>query len=116
MLELPNHLTFSGATPGRSIVGSGILGSGGTISVNGSDTSGSINLGSGNNPNGNGCIVRLNFRQKFSKDPHVIISPVGSTAGAMQYYVTKDTNGFSLCTNTTPAANKTFAFDYFVAG
>jgi hypothetical protein len=116
VLELPNHLSFSGTVPGRSITGSGILGNAGTVSVNGSDTSGSINMGTGNNPTGSGCIVRINFRQKFATQPHVIVSPVGSAAGNMQYYVNKDVNGFSLCTNNTPAANSVFGFDFFVAG
>ncbi|MFA5172698.1 MAG: hypothetical protein WC426_14140 [Sulfuriferula sp.] len=115
-LQLPNHLSFSGPSPGRSFIGSGILGSGGSVSLNGSDTSGTINMNTGNSPNGSGCIVRINFQQTFSSQPRVIISPVGSAAGSMDYYVDRNTTGFSLCTNTTPAANKVFAFDYFVAG
>lgn len=115
-LQLPNHLSFSGPSPNRSIIGSGILGSGGSVSLNGSDTSGSINLNSGNSPNGAGCIVRINFQQAFPSQPRVIISPINSAAGSMDYYVERNNTGFSVCTNTAPAANKVFAFDYFVAG
>ncbi|MCU1441835.1 MAG: hypothetical protein JWP85_2832 [Rhodoglobus sp.] len=115
-LQLPNHLSFTGPSPGRSFIGSGILGNGGTVSLSGSDTSGTINMSSGNSPNGSGCIVRINFQQVFTTQPRVIISPVGSAAGGMEYYVDRNTTGFSLCTNTAPTANKTFAFDYFVAG
>lgn len=115
-LQLPNHLSFTGLSPGRSMIGSGILGSGGTVSINGSDTSGSINLNSGNNPNGAGCIVRINFQQAFTSQPRVIISPVNSAAGLLEYYVERTTSGFNVCTNNTPVANKVFAFDYFVAG
>jgi len=115
-LEVPNHLSFSGATPGRSIIGAGMLGSGGSLSINGSDTSGTININTGNGPNGTGCLVRINFRQTFTSLPHVLISPVNSAAGALQYYVERNQDGFSLCTNNTPGANKSFAFDYFITG
>lgn len=115
-LQLPNHLSFTGTPPGRSFIGAGILGSGGSASVNGSDTSGSINLSSGNHPSGAGCIVKVSFRQPFPKTPRVIVSPVGSAAGSMNYYVDRDTSSFSLCTNNPPTANRSFAFDYFVAG
>jgi hypothetical protein len=115
-LQLPNHLSFTGPSPSRSFIGSGILGSGGTVSVNGSDTSGTINLSSGNGPNGSGCIVRINFQQAFTSQPRVIVSPVNSAAGGMEYYVERNNSGFSLCTNSAPTANKSFAFDYFVAG
>lgn len=115
-LQLPNHLSFSGPSPSRSFIGSGILGSGGSVSVNGSDTSGSINMSSGNNPNGSGCIVRLNFNKTFASQPRVIVGPINSAAGKMEFYVERNTTGFSLCTNNTPDANKVFSFDYFVAG
>ena len=115
-LQIPNHLTFSGPSPSRSFIGSGILGSGGSSSVNGSDTSGSISLSTGNSPNGNGCIVRVNFNRTFTTQPRVIVSPVNRAAGLMEYYVERNTSGFSLCTANTPIANQTFAFDYFIAG
>ena len=115
-LQLPNHLSFSGPSPGRSFIGAGILGAGGTVSVSGSDTSGAISMNSGTGPSGSGCIVRINFQQSFPSMPRVIVSPVNSAAGALEYYVERNTTGFSLCTNNTPAASKAFSFDYFVAG
>lgn len=115
-LQIPNHLVFSGPSPSRSFIGSGILGSGGSVSVNGSDTSGSISMGSGNNPTGDGCIVRVNFNKVFTTQPRVIVSPVNRAAGQMLYYIERNTTGFSLCTANTPTANQTFAFDYFIAG
>lgn len=116
LLQIPNHLSFSGASPNRSFIGQSILGGSGTVSISGSDTSGTINLNSGNSPAGSGCIVRINFNKAFDAQPHVIVSPVGSAAGNLGYYVERTTTGFSLCTNNTPAANQVFAFDYFVAG
>ena len=111
-LEIPNHISFSGPTPSRSI-NSSALGSGGSASVNGSDTSGTVNINTGNSPSA-GCFVRINFHQAFSNRPHVMISPVGSAAGRTNYYVERNQSGFSICAATPAPANQAFAFDYFV--
>lgn len=111
-LEIPNHIRFSGPSPNRTF-NTGILGNGGSASVNGSDTSGTINVNSGNNPT-SGCFMRVIFSQGFSNSPHVIVSPVGAAAGQMQYYVERNNAGFNLCTANAAPANQAFAFDYFV--
>lgn len=111
-LEVPNHISFPGPTPIRSI-NSAVLGSGGSSSINGSDTSGTVNINTGNSPQA-GCFVRVTFRQAFTNRPHVIISPVGNAAGRTQHYVDRDQNGFSICTSSPAPANQKFAFDYFV--
>lgn len=111
-LEVPNHISFTGASPGRSI-NNAVLGNGGTLSVDGSDTAGTINVSTGNNPTA-GCFGRLTFSVKFTNNPHVIVSPVGSAAGQTQYYVDRDTSGFSICTVNAASANQVFAYDYFV--
>ncbi|OYW84303.1 hypothetical protein B7Z17_04305, partial [Candidatus Saccharibacteria bacterium 32-49-10] len=112
-LEVPNHISFSGSTPSRSITQS-VLGNGGSASVGGSDTAGTINVNSGNNPTA-GCFIRVSFNQNFPSQPHVIVSPVGRAAGAMQYYVERDTNGFSVCSANAPQNNQAYAFDYFIS-
>jgi len=111
-LEIPNHISFTGGTPNRTF-NSGILGTGSSGSVSGSDTAGTLNINSGNNPT-TGCFMRITFQQAFPKTPRVIISPVGSAAGSMDYYVERDTTGFNICSSNTPQANKSFSFDYFV--
>ena len=112
-LEIPNHIRFSGPSPSRSSINSGTLGSGGTASVNGSDTSGTVNISTGNSP-ASGCFVRINFNQAYSNQNHVLISPIGSAAGKTEYYVDRDKNGFSICAASPAPANKSFAYDYFV--
>ena len=110
-LVLTHHITIGGPTPSRA---SGTaLGSGGSASVSGSDTSGTatINTGSGAPA---GCFISVNFAQKFNSIPRVIVTPVGSDAGALNYYVTRTTAGFSICDATAPPAGISFAFDYFV--
>lgn len=113
-LQVPNHIAFTGPSPGRSFIGAGILGAGGSVSLNGSDTTGSINLNSGNSAHGTGCIVHVTFQKVFTNQPHVLVSPVNSAAGKLDYYVERDATGFSLCTATEVEDNKVFAFDYFV--
>ncbi len=111
-LQIPNHISFTGPTPSRSI-NSGVLGSGGTASINGSDTTGTVNINTGNNPSA-GCFVQVTFNQRFSNQPHVLISPVGAAAGQTQHYVTRTNAGFSICSANAAPANQSFAFDYFV--
>ena len=114
VLQVPNHISFTGPSPNRTFNG-GVLGSGGSASVSGSDTTGTINVNTGGSPTA-GCFMRITFQQVFTTQPHVIISPVGNGAGLTQYYVDRDTNGFSLCTSTPAPANQVFAFDYFITG
>lgn len=113
-LQVPNHISFTGPAPSRSVTAA-TLGSGGSASVDGSDTSGTININTGNNPQP-GCFVQVTFNQRFSAQPRVIISPVGAGAGQLSYYVTRNESGFSVCTNNAAPANQVFSFDYFVAG
>lgn len=112
VLRIPNHISFTGPSPGRSI-NAGVLGSGGSASINGSDTTGTVNINTGGSPQP-GCFVQITFAQKFSNQPHVLVSPVGAGAGQLQYYVDRNQSGFSICTNNAAPANHAFAFDYFV--
>lgn len=112
VLTVPNHISFTGPNPGRTI-NAGVLGGGGSASVSGSDTTGTVNVNTGNNPTA-GCFVRINFSQAFSNQPHVLVSPVGSAAGRLDFYVDRERSGFSICTANAATANQAFAFDYFV--
>jgi cytoskeletal protein CcmA (bactofilin family) len=113
-LRVPNHIAFTGPTPGRS-VNQGALGAGGTASVSGSDSAGtiSINTGSGTAP---GCFVTLNFNRAYAATPHVTITPIGAAAGQTQYYVNRNTTSMSVCTVNPAPANQNFGFDYFITG
>lgn len=112
-LQIPNHISFTGPSPSRGATG-GALGNGGSASVNGSDTSGTVNIRTGTGTVA-GCFVRINFNQSFSRQPKVIVSPVGAGAGQTQYYVDRDQAGFSICTASAAPGSQTFAYDYFVA-
>ncbi len=113
-LQVPNHLAFTGPSPGRS-TNAGVLGAGGTASINGSDTSGTININTGANTQA-GCFMHVTFAQAFSGQPRVIVSPIGAGASHVDYYVNRTAAGFDLCTSNAAPTNQTFAFDFFVAG
>jgi cytoskeletal protein CcmA (bactofilin family) len=110
-LQLNRHLDAGGGTPGRS--NGGALGAGGTTSVSGTDTAGTVNINTGGGP-GAGCFVTVTFTQRFNSVPHVVITPVGSAAGSLNYYINRSTGDFSICTTNAAPAGQSFAFDYVV--
>lgn len=110
-LNLTHHITAGGPTPSRS--NGPALGSGGTATVSGSDTSGSVSINTGSGP-GAGCFITVNFAAKFNTTPHVLLTPVGSGGAGIAYYVNRSTTNFSVCSANTPPANTSFGFDYLV--
>ena len=112
-LTLTHHFIAGGGTPSRS--NGSAVGGGGTTSVSGSDTAGTVTVNVGSGP-GAGCFATINFAQKYNNTPHVLVTPIGSAAGGLAYYVTRNSTSFSICDATPPPAGASFAFDYFVAG
>ncbi|OGL26508.1 hypothetical protein A3E49_03530 [Candidatus Saccharibacteria bacterium RIFCSPHIGHO2_12_FULL_49_19] len=109
-LTFSRHLTTSGATPSKS--NGSALGGGGTASVSGNDTAGTISINTGGGPPA-GCFVTINFVNSFSGTPKVIVSPVGSASGNLDFYVNRSSSNFSLCANN-PSAGTNYNFDYIV--
>lgn len=112
-LNLTKHVIGGGVTPGRSI--GGALGTGGTGSVSGSDTGGTINLNTGSGTAA-GCLITVNFSQRYDNVPHVVITPIGSAAAGLDYYVNRTTSSFSICGLNAATPNASFGFDYIVIG
>lgn len=112
-LVLTRHFTVGGGTPSRS--NGNALGSGGTSSVSGSDTAGSVSVNTGSGPSA-GCFITVNFTSRYNSTPRVLITPVGSAAGGINYYINRSTTSFSICTSNAAPANTDFGFDYFVVG
>jgi hypothetical protein len=109
--SISKHIVTSGSTPGRSP--GTALGSGGTVSISGTDTAGSVSINTGGSPPA-GLFVTVSFSQHFAATPHVIITPVGSAAGSIPYYINRDSTGFSIGTASPPPAGANFGFDYIV--
>lgn len=110
-LVLTHHITAAGPTPKLS--DGPALGSGGTASLSGSDTSGSLSINVGGSAAA-GCFVTINFTSKFNTTPHVLLTPVGSSAGGLAYYVNRTTSSFSICDASVPPPGASFGFDYFI--
>ena len=113
-LTVPDHISFPGASPARTI-DSVALGDGGSASINGSDTSGTLNINTGSSP-AVGCFAQIVFNQAYTSAPRIIITPIGAPSGTLQYYATTTATGFSICTDSTPASGLAYSFDYFVMG
>jgi cytoskeletal protein CcmA (bactofilin family) len=110
-LVFARHIDAGGGTPGKSDGAS--LGSGGTSSVSGTDTAGTVAINLGGGP-AVGCFVTVTFTQRFNSVPHVVITPVGSAAASMDYYINRTNTNFSISTASPPPAGQSFAFDYIV--
>ncbi len=110
-LVISRHIVIGGATPGRS--NGSALGGGGTTSVSGSDTAGSISINTGSAPAA-GCFITINFTNTFGGTPHAVVTPVGSAAGGLNYYVNRDAGNLSVCTVNPAPAHSSFGFDYHV--
>jgi hypothetical protein len=110
-LVLTNHIVIGGGTPARS--NGPALGSGGSATVNGSDTAGTANINIGSGPSA-GCFITISFTKRFNSTPRVQITPVEEGAGNLRYYVKRTSSNFSICSATAPTGGTSFAFDYFV--
>jgi cytoskeletal protein CcmA (bactofilin family) len=110
-LGLNRHITSSGGVPSR--VAGTAVGSGGTVSVNGSDTAGTVTINTGSGPPA-GNLVTVNFAAAYSSTPHVVITPIGSAAAGLGYYVSRNSSSFTIATTSPPPAGSSFSFDYIV--
>ncbi|GAC1391583.1 MAG: hypothetical protein NVSMB46_04670 [Candidatus Saccharimonadales bacterium] len=108
-LQINRHIQPGGVSPGKT--DGSALGGGGTSSVSGSDTAGTVSINTGNSP-AVGCFITVNFINKFNATPHVIVSPVGSSAGSLNFYTIRSTSSFSICTNNPAPSSSSFSFDY----
>ncbi|MEX0668304.1 MAG: hypothetical protein WD061_01020 [Candidatus Saccharimonadales bacterium] len=115
------NLTFNGnLTMNGHIITSGTqvsasngpnIGSGGTVSVSGNDVAGTVNINTGSGTS-TGIMVTVTFAESYTGTPRVNITPVGSASGGQNWYVTRNSNSFSVGINNPITGN--FSFDYFV--
>lgn len=108
-LQLNRHIDSGGATPGVSSGGS--IGSGGTVSINGSDTAGTVTVNNGGGA-GAGIMANITFAVKFTSNPHVVITPVCPLGCSFTPYITnRSSTGFSIAiSGTNPGGSFSFSF------
>lgn len=105
------HIKTGGGVPGVST--GGAAGGGGTTSISGSDTAGTITINVGGSP-ATGTLASVNFVNSFGNEPHVVITPVGASAGSLNWYINRTATGFTINTNNAPSSASSFSFDYIV--
>ena len=108
-LTFGRHLDAGGSTPGRT--NGTAIGGGGTTSVSGSDTAGTLTVNTGAGPVA-GCFATINFTQAFTGTPHIVVTPVGSAAAGLNYYINRSSTSFSICTTNSAPASSSFSFDW----
>ncbi len=111
VFEINNHIAANGPRPSTSNGGS--IGTGGTSSVSGSDTAGTVNINTGSSTSA-GCMATVNFVQEYRAQPTVVITPASADAARIQYYVTRTTSGFSVCSANAPLTGRALSYNYIV--
>lgn len=89
------------------------VGAGGTVSVSGNDVAGTANINTGGGTS-TGALVTISFRENYTSTPAVVITPVGSGAASFDYYITRNSGGFTIYARSAPATGSNFQFDYIV--
>ncbi len=109
LLTIGGHIVTRGSSPSLS-PGSGALGSGGTTSVNGTDTAGTIavNIGTGA---GTGLLASVTFNRSYSATPRVVVSPIGNAMPGL--YVNRTSTGFTVSTSSALSPGG-YAIDFIV--
>jgi len=108
-LLITRHIDTGGASP--SISSGSAIGSGGTVSLSGTDTAGTVTINTGGGPS-TGVLATITFNKTFNSTPHVLVSAVSSDAAALEVYVVRSSTGFTVRTTSTPDASTTYIFDF----
>ena len=91
------------------------LASGGTATVEGTDTTGTLTITTGATP-AVGGLVKVSFSKSYTAAPRVVISASSDTAADLRIYKDSATTGYVLINSKdAPAPNTTYKFDYFIA-
>jgi hypothetical protein len=115
-LNLSGHLIITGNVP--SVSPADGAGNGPTVTIDGNDSAGTVTINTGSYApsinHAGGLLVNVNFHTAYGKVPHVLITPIGSSSGSLNYYVQKTASGFTVGTSTNPTAATGYTFDYWV--
>ncbi len=114
-LTFNRHIDAGGGTPG--VARGSAVGSGGTVTISGTDTAGTVTVNIGSSASA-GTLAVVTFRTTFSGNPHVVITPIASLGSASIssgtfYLSSRNSNGFTISTTTATSAGSV-SFDYVV--
>lgn len=108
-IQLNRHIDAGGGSP--RIAPGPAIGSGGTVSISGSDTAGTVTINNGGGAS-TGTVATVIFAVKFTGNPHVVITPVCNAGCPTNFYISSRTaTGFSIgISGSNPGGS--FSFDY----
>lgn len=104
-LQITRHIDAGGPSP--IVSRGGGAGSGGTVSISGTDTAGTVTVNPGEGA-GNGSVATVTFARGFSQTPHVVVTPVGRY---VQFFITRTTTSFTIHV-VGGLSSGSIAFDY----
>lgn len=110
------HIDAAGPTP--NVTKGAAVGSGGTVTISGTDTSGTVGVNIGGGA-GSGNLATVTFANAFSGNPHVVITPVapqGSSLvdGTRQFYISNRTSTSFTIAVSSGLPSGSISFDYVV--
>lgn len=110
-LEFGGHLSPTGAVPS---IRSSVAAAGGSVTIDGNDTSGTITVLIGNGKIITGEMAIITFRSAFPITPKVQLTPLSASASKLDYFVTRTAGFFTIEATSLPTAGSSYIFDYFV--
>lgn len=110
------HIDAAGPTP--NVSRGSAVGSGGTVTISGTDTAGTVgvNVGSGA---GAGNLATVTFANAYTGNPHVVITPVAPQGSSLvaadkQFYISNRTSTSFTIAVSSGLSSGSISFDYIV--
>jgi hypothetical protein len=109
--NLGGHIITGGSAPTIQAEAAG-----GSVEIEGNDTSGTLTFNSSDSTNqpANSELATVTFHNPYATNPRVQLTPVNAAAASLEYYVNQSIGFFSLETVNAPAAGTRYSFNYFV--
>jgi hypothetical protein len=108
-LLVDGHIVSGGDAPTIATAAGQVLGS----SVDGTDTAGTVTL-NGDAASHAGALATVTFNQAYDKVPRIVLTPTNADALSIKVYLQKTATGFTIVTDDTPIAGKSYQFDYII--
>lgn len=110
------HIDAAGPTP--NVTRGSAVGSGGTVTISGTDTSGTVGVNVGGGA-GSGNLATVTFANAYSGNPHVVITPVASQGSSLidssfQFYISNRTSTSFTIAVSDSLPSGSISFDYIV--
>ena len=110
-ITVGGHIITAGSAPIAATLAA--TGQNAIVAVEGNDTSGTITITTGDNPAA-GMLSTLTFHAPYGVAPRVVLTAVGITSAASQYYYDATPGSFDLGVNSAPLPHTTYKYSYFV--